>query len=353
MKFLVYTPDAVYDDGGVLERKIGGDLIDLRVEKWRSQAELNADLLAQADGLLVWQMVTLDEATIARLQRCKIIVRCGTGYNNIDVAAATARGIPVCNTPDYGTAEVADHTIAMLLALERGLIPFDYALRADPVKNFDHRIFMDGRRLAGRVFGTVGLGPVGTATALRAKAFGMPVVTFDPYLPRGQELALGVERVESLEELLGKVDILSLHAPLNKQTENLINAGSIAKMKPQVTLLNTARGGLIDWEALYDAMKSGHIRSAGIDVLPSEPPDPVPKLLRAYADREEWLNGRLILTPHAAWSSVESRADARTISMRTMVGFLQGERLRSCINLQKLETPPRHGHVSAVGGYKL
>jgi len=332
MKFLVYTPDAVYDDGGVLEREIGGNLIDLRIEKWRDQASLDEDLLAHADGMLVWQMVTLDAATIARLQNCKIIVRCGTGYNNIDVAAATARGIPVCNTPDYGTGEVADHTIALLLALERGLLPFDAALRADPVKNFDHRIFMDGRRLAGRIFGTVGLGPVGTAVALRAKAFGMHVVTFDPYLPRGQELALGVERIESLGELLAKVDILSLHAPLNPQTANLLNAGSIARMKPQATILNTARGGLVDWEALYDALKSGQIRSAGIDVLPSEPPDPVPRLLRAYADREGWLDGRLILTPHAAWSSVESRDDARTISMRTMAGYLLRGQLRSCVN---------------------
>jgi phosphoglycerate dehydrogenase-like enzyme len=337
MTFLIYTPDAVYDDGGVLERKIGGEAIDLRVEKWRSQAEMNTELLAHADGLLVWQLVTLDETTIARLEHCKIIVRCGTGYNNIDVPAATARGIPVCNTPDYGTAEVADHTMALLLALERGLLPFDRALRADPIDNFDHRIFMDGRRLAGRRFGTVGSGPVGTATALRAKAFGMRVVTFDPYLPRGQELALGIDRVESLDELLAKADILSLHAPLNKQTANLINAVSIAKMKPQATLLNTARGGLIDWDALYDALKSGHIRSAGIDVLPTEPPThPFPKLLRAYADREEWLNNRLILTPHAAWSSIESRDDARIISMKTMLSFLQGEEPRSCLNLSQL-----------------
>ena len=336
MTFLVYTPDAVYDDGGVLEREIAGDLVDLRVEKWRSQAELNEKLLREADALLVWQMVTLDAATIARLQNCKIIVRCGTGYNNIDVPAGTSRGIPVCNTPDYGTAEVADHTIALLLALERGLLPFDAALRADPVKNFDHRVFMDERRLTGRTFGTVGLGPVGTATTLRAKAFGLRVVTYDPYLARGQELALGIERVESLEELLAQADILSLHAPLTAQTTSLINATTLAKMKPQATLLNTARGEMVDWDALYDALKSSHLRSAGIDVLPTEPPDPVPKLLRAYADREPWLNGRLLITPHAAWSSVESRDDVRRISTRTLVGYLKEKRLRSCLNRQEL-----------------
>lgn len=337
MTFLAYTPDAVYDDGGVLERAIGGEAIDLRVEKWRDQASLNPDLLARADGLLVWQMVTLDAATITRLERCKIIVRCGTGYNNIDVGAASARGIPVCNTPDYGTAEVADHTIALLLALERGLLPFDRALRADPIGNFDHRVYMNERRLSGRVFGTVGLGPVGTATALRAKAFGLHIVTYDPYLPRGQELALNIKRVETLDDLLAQADIVSLHAPLTAQTANLINATTLAKMKPQSTLLNTARGGLIDWDALYDAMKSNHIRSTGIDVLPTEPPDPVPKLLRAHVDREPWLDGRLLITPHAAWSSVESRDDARTISMRTLVDYLTEKRLSRCVNQQQLK----------------
>ena len=342
MTFLVYTPDAVYDDGGVVEREIVGQDIDLRIEKWNGQDAMNPELLEQADGLLVWQMVTLDKRTIGRLKRCRIIVRCGTGYNNIDVAAATKRGIPVCNTPDYGTNEVADHTIAMMLALERGLIPFDMALRADPVENFDHRLFMDSRRLSGRNFSTVGMGPVGTATALRAKAFGMRVVTFDPYLPRGQELALGVERVESLEELLANVDVLSLHAPLNEQTANLVNAKSLEKIKPHFTLLNTARGGLVDLDALYDGLKSGVVRSAGIDVLPTEPPRPVPKLLKAHANRESWLEGRLLITPHAAWSSVESRKDARVKSLGTMLAFLKRNQLRACLNQRELKSASRN-----------
>jgi D-3-phosphoglycerate dehydrogenase len=139
-----------------------------------------------------------------------------------------------------------------------------------------------------------------------------------------------------LEDLLGRADILSLHAPLTAETANLINAATLARLKPQATLINTARGGLVDWDALYDALRSGHLRSAGIDVLPTEPPNPLPKLLRAHADREPWLTGRLLITPHAAWSSVESRNDARTISMRTMVGYLKNGRLRSCLNRQQL-----------------
>lgn len=336
MKFLIYTPDAVYDDGGVLERGIGGDLVDLRAEKWHGPEQLDEELLSKADGLLIWQM-TLDAHRIERLRNCKIIVRCGTGYNNIDVAAASARNIPVCNTPDYGIAEVADHTIALLLALERGLMPFDEAIRADPIKNFDYRVFMDGRRLAGRVFGTVGMGPVGTAVTLRARAFGLKVVTYDPYMPRGLEHALGIERFDSLNELLSVVDILSLHAALTAETTNLINADTLRRLKPGATVLNTARGGLIDWDALYEALQTGHVRSAGLDVLPTEPPDPVPKLLRAHANRQPWLHGRLLITPHAAWSSVESRDDVRTISMKTMIGYLRDGTLRCCLNRQHLD----------------
>jgi phosphoglycerate dehydrogenase-like enzyme len=230
----------------------------------------------------------------------------------------------------------------MMLALERGLIPFDMALRADPVTNFDHRLFMDSRRLSGRNFSTVGMGPVGTATALRAKAFGMRVITFDPYLPRGQELALGVDRVESLDELFANADVLSLHAPLNEQTANLVNSKTLEKIKPHFTLLNTARGGLVDLDALYDGLKAGIVRSAGIDVLPTEPPSPVPKLLKAHADRESWLDGRLLITPHAAWSSVESRKDARVISLRTMLGFIKRNQLRSCVNLRDLKNVSRN-----------
>src|SRR5262249_37095322 len=156
------------------------------------------------------------------------------------------------------------------------------------VANFDHRGFLEGRRLAGRIFGIVGLGRIGTATALRAKAFGMRVVVFDPYLPRGQEIAIGVDRVDTVDQLLAIADIVSMHAPLRAETANMINATAIGKMKPGVTILNTARGGLIDVDALHDGLQSGHIRCAGIDVLPAEPPTPLPKLIRAYADGEDW-----------------------------------------------------------------
>jgi len=347
VKLAVYTPDAGYDDGGVLEREIIGDQVDFHVDVWRDAAAVNAKRLRSADGLLVWHQVALDALTIGSLEKCRVIVRAGVGFNNIDIAAAAARGIPVCNTPDYGTGEVADHAIALLLALERGLIPFERAMQADPVAGFDYRAFTDGRRLAGRTFAIVGLGRIGTAAALRAKAFGMRVVAFDPYVPRGQEIALGVERVDTLEALLARADVLTLHVPLTPETANLINAATLRKLKPGATVLNTARGGLIDLEALHAAMKGGHVRSAGLDVFPVEPPQPPPKLLRDHAAREPWLAGRLVVSPHAAWSSIESRRDARTKSTETMLACLLRGELRNCVNAGQLA--PRLPQAVASG----
>lgn len=333
---LVYTPDAGFDDNGVMEREVAGARLDLRIDEWRGAASVNADLMRQADALLVWHQIALDAPAVGKLEKCRVIVRAGVGFNNIDVAAAAALGIPVCNTPDYGTGEVADHALALLLALERGLIPFARSLRKDPVAGFNDRVYWDGRRLSGRTLAIVGLGRIGTATALRAKAFGLRVVAFDPYLPRGQEIALGVERVDSLETLLGRADIVSLHAPLTAETRSLLNPRTLAQLKPGATVINTARGGLIDLDALYEAMRSNHVRSAGIDVFPVEPPQPVPRLLQAYAAREPWLEGRLVVTPHAAWSSVESRRDARTKSVETLLAYLLKGELRNCVNLTEL-----------------
>jgi len=343
MNLTVYTPDAGYDDGGAVEREIIAGQLDFHADIWRDHTAVNAELLRRADGLLVWHQIALDAPTIGRLEKCRVIVRAGVGFNNIDIAAAAARGIPVCNTPDYGTAEVADHAIALLLALERGLIPFERAMRADPVAGFDYRLYTDGRRLAGRTFAIVGLGRIGTAAALRAKAFGLRVVAFDPFVPRGQEIALGVDRVDTLDALLARADVVSLHLPLTAETANLIDAASLQKLKPGATVLNTARGGLIDLDALYEAMKSGHVRSAGIDVFPVEPPQPLPRLLRDYAARAPWLEGRLVVSPHAAWSSVESRRDARTKSTETMLAFLLRGELRNCVNAGNLPAPSRGG----------
>ena len=178
---------------------------------WRAIPE---QLIGDADALVVWHETLIDQPFIDRLQRCKVIVRAGVGFDHIDLEAAARAAIPVCNTPDYGTSEVADHALALLLALTRGITAYHEHLRLDPVGNYDFTRAPLVRRIRGTVMGIVGLGRIGTATALRAKAFGMRVIAFDPYLPSGTEIAVGVERVGSLEALLSASDVVSLHAPL-------------------------------------------------------------------------------------------------------------------------------------------
>jgi D-3-phosphoglycerate dehydrogenase len=267
------------------------------------------------------------------LERCRIIVRAGVGFDHIDLDAAAEAGIPVCNTPDYGTSEVADHAIGLMLALRRGIVSYHQHLVASPSKGFDYSLAPLVGRLRGKVFGVVGLGRIGTATALRAKAFGMTVVAYDPLVSRGTEIAVGVERKESLEEVLAISDVVSLHCPLTSETRRMINATTLRQMRKEAILINTARGAIIDTDALIDALRQGIIAGAGIDVLPVEPPKDDDALAMAYRGRADPLVGdRLLITPHAAWSSPESVSDARRLAVETAMLYLREGRLRNLVN---------------------
>ncbi|MEQ8967028.1 MAG: C-terminal binding protein [Azospirillaceae bacterium] len=330
--FRVLTPDAQYADDAEVERRTAGDGFVFEIHRLRDSADLPRESLAACDALLVWHEIDVDAALIARMPRCRVIVRAGVGFDRIDIAAAGRAGIPVCNTPDYGTSEVADHAIALMLAFRRGLCGYHDRLRADPVAGFDAAAMGPTRRLRGKRFAVIGLGRIGSAAALRAKAFGMRVVAFDPYLPRGQEIALGVERAESLAEALAGAEVVSVHTPLNPETRGLIGAKAFAAMDPTAVLVNTARGAVVDLDALDTALRENRIAAAGLDVLPDEPPDPDHPLIRAYHAREPWLAERLILTPHAAWISPESREDVRRLSTEAVVAFLRHDSLRACVN---------------------
>ncbi len=331
--FRLLTPDAQYADDGVIERRTAGADATWAIHRVRRPEDLPSGALAECDAIVVWHELAMDRAVIARLDRCRIIVRAGVGFDHIDLEAAAEAGIPVCNTPDYGTSEVADHAIGLLLGLRRGIVSYHQALAGDPIAGFDYATAPLVRRLRGTTFGIVGLGRIGTATAIRAKAFGLRVVAYDPYVSRGTEIALGIERVETLAELLAQSDVVSLHCPLTAETRNMINAGTLARMKSDAILINTARGAVVDVPALLDALRKGVIAGAGIDVLPTEPPAPDDEIARAYCDRDDPMIGaRLILTPHAAWSSPESSADARRLAVETAMLYLREGRLRNLVN---------------------
>lgn len=336
-RFLILSPDARYLDDGVVERAVAGAEFGLSIHRETDHLKLPAEDVARCDGLLVWNTMPIDAALIARLESCRMISRAGVGFDHIDLQAAGAAGIPVSNTPDYGTAEVADHAIALMLALKRGLVSYHEAIVADPVGGFSFRKADNVNRLRGLRFGVIGLGRIGTAAALRAKAFGMEVVAYDPYLPSGQELALDVRRSNSLEVLAAESDVVSCHTPLNAETRGLVGRDLLRAMKPTAILINTSRGAVVDVEAVTLALKERWIAAAGLDVLPQEPPDPAWPLIRAYREQADWARGRLILTPHAAWYSPESQEDARRLSTETLVMYLKTGQLRNCVNAEYLD----------------
>ena len=187
----------------------------------RDEAEL-AEYLPEADAIMLFHDISIvGRRAFAHAPRCRCVVRAGVGYNNVDVEAATRHGVIVCNVPDYGTEEVADHAIMFLLAIVRRLVPSHEAIRAG---TWDYRTADGAPRLRGKTFGVIGCGRIGTATALRAKALGLDVVFYDPYLRQGMDKALGIRRVYQLEDLLEQSHFVSLHCYLDATTRHMINA---------------------------------------------------------------------------------------------------------------------------------
>jgi phosphoglycerate dehydrogenase-like enzyme len=314
-----------------LEREVFG--ADVRIVKCDTDAlsELSEADCAEADGLMILGF-SVGGADLARFPKLRAIVRMGVGYDKLDRPAAAARNILICNVPDYGTTEVADHAIALALTLRRGILLHHELQRADPPAPW--RSFQDPmiQRLGTQTFGIVGLGRIGTAVALRAKAFNFRVAFYDPYLPNGVELSLGIHRAPTLEDLLRQTDTLSIHAPLTPETNGMIGREQLRLLRKGAVVVNDARGPILDLDALAELLRDGHIAAAGLDVLPQEPPiEPIPELLRAYRAREKWLEGRLVVTPHSAWLTPHSWEDTRRKSAETMRAALLSNKPQNVI----------------------
>jgi phosphoglycerate dehydrogenase-like enzyme len=272
-----------------------------------------------ADVLLLWHNIPVGAGVIARLKNCRALIRNGVGYDSVDTAAAAARGIPVCNVPDYGTEEVADHALALTLALYRQLFPLDAE-----AKRLGWKINVSAkmRRLRSQVFGIIGLGRIGTATALRARAFGFRVVFFDPHLANGADKALGIERAGSLDDLLRSADVVSVHCPLSAETRGMIGARETGLMKPTAFLVNTARGDIVQKAPVFAALRAGRLGGAGLDVVENEP-------LRTA---EEAATPNLIVTCHAAFCSPEGMIEMRTTSAQIARAAIRGEPVWNRVN---------------------
>jgi phosphoglycerate dehydrogenase-like enzyme len=316
--FIVDSAHVPHGEDDTLEREVLGDVANLTLLRLDSEADLS-DYAGRADGLILWHHIQLTAASIALLTKTRIIVRNGVGFDNVDIAAARRAGIAVANVPDYGTEEVADHAIALSLALVRQIKPL---MREVSGGVWEWKTAGSCRRLSSQIFGVVGCGRIGTATAVRAKALGFQVRIYDPYLPAGYEKGIGVARATDLHDLLAEADIVSLHTPLNSETHHLLGSDELSKMKRSAYLVNTSRGGTVAHEALMKALSEGQIAGAGLDVLEDEPAGAV--------ELSRFRN--CIVTPHSAFYSQESLVEMRRKSAATVRDALVHARFRNVVN---------------------
>lgn len=273
--------------------------------------------IREADALIVaWFAVTAE--VLQQLRHCKVIVRLGIGYDNIDTEAAREHSIPVCNVPDYCPQEVADHAMALALSLARAVPFLDRCVRENawkPMLPYPMPAFETLR------FGVLGYGRIGKAAIERARGFRFALRACDPYLPES-DFPADVRRC-SLEELLADSDILSIHVPLTRETRHLLNAERLALMKPSALLINTARGPVVDTLALAEALQQGRLAAAGLDVFEEEPL-PLDHPLLACPT--------VLTTPHYAWYSRESREKLYRMAVEEALRGVREEPLRSCVN---------------------
>jgi D-3-phosphoglycerate dehydrogenase / 2-oxoglutarate reductase len=270
-------------------------------------------------ALLIGTEVRVSEEDLARLPALRVVATCSVGFDHVACEEAERRGIWVCNVPDYCVDEVADHSLALLAALLRGVVELDRSVRAG---RWDWTAAGSLRRLRGTRLGVVGFGRIGRALAERATALGFEVWATDPAVPADTISAAGV-RPASLDELLEACEAISLHLPLTPETEGLIGAAELARMPAGAVLVDTARAQLVDLDALLRALASGQLGGAALDVLPTEPPTSASPALQAP---------RLIVTPHAAWYSAEAEEAVLRRPVLSVRAVLEGREPEGAVN---------------------
>jgi D-3-phosphoglycerate dehydrogenase len=272
------------------------------------------------DGIVIRSATKLTSELIERGERLRVIGRAGVGVDNVDLDAASRRGIVVVNAPTSNVLSVAEHTFGLTLALARNVARGDATMRAGTWQ----RSKLGGIELAGRTLVLLGMGRIGQLVAERARAFGMHVVGYDPFIPSDRLRSLGVERAETLDDALAQADVLSLHMPLTPDTKGLIGAEQLAKLPDGALIVNTARGPLVDLDALDAALVEGRIGGAALDVFPSEPPP---------FDHALFTRDNVLVTPHLAASTEEAQDRAGEQVAEQVVAALVGGVVTSAVNV--------------------
>lgn len=294
-----------------------GDQVEVRWVDGPDRPKLLA-AVPEADALLVRSATTVDAEVLAAAPKLKIVARAGVGLDNVDVDAATARGVLVVNAPTSNIHSAAEHALALLLSAARQIPAADATLRERTWK----RSSFSGTEIFGKTVGVVGLGRIGQLVAQRLAAFGAHVTAYDPYVSHARAAQLGIELLP-LDDLLGRADFISIHLPKTKETAGLIGKDALTKVKPGVIIVNAARGGLIDEQALADAIKSGHVRGAGLDVFSTEP----------CTDSPLFDLPQVVVTPHLGASTAEAQDRAGTDVAASVRLALAGEFVPDAVNV--------------------
>jgi D-3-phosphoglycerate dehydrogenase / 2-oxoglutarate reductase len=315
----VLACDGIHEDGLVLMREAGWEV---EISEPIKDPALLAKKLEGVDALLVRSATAVTAESIANATQLKVIGRAGAGVDTIDVEAATARGIAVMNAPDGNTLAAAEHAISLLFALARHIPKADAGMKAGGwPKNG-----LTGFELEGKKLGVIGLGRIGATVARKAQGIGMDVAAYDPFLPAAAAGRSSVP-MKSLDELLAKADIITLHIPRTKETTNILDEVHLRMMKKGAYVINAARGGLVDEDALLKCLEDGHLAGAALDTFVTEP---------LPADSKLRENAKLILTPHLGASTSEAQQAVSTILSKQMIDFLQTGAVAGCVNLPPL-----------------
>jgi len=293
------------------------DGVEVVVKTGISEDEL-AQMIGQHDGLIIRSGTKVTARVLANPGRLKAIARAGVGVDNVDIAEATRRGILVMNTPGGNTLSAAEHTMALILAMSRNVVPACNSLKGGA---WDRKKYM-GNQLNGKVLGLIGLGRIGMAVAQMAKGFDMNILGYDPFAAPTDAEKTGVDVTEDIERIFKEADFISVHVPRNEQTVNMIGAEQIQMMKPTVRLVNCARGGIINEDALYNALAENRIAGAALDVYPKEPPENT-----RFTEFEH-----CIVTPHLGASTEEAQIEVAVEAAQILVDAIKGGPVRNAIN---------------------
>jgi D-3-phosphoglycerate dehydrogenase / 2-oxoglutarate reductase len=315
MTYTVLVPDNVHPSA--LDVLNAASDLNIIAPGQMSRAELLA-ALPDADALIIRSASKIDAEALASAGKLKMIARAGVGVDNVDIPDATNRGIVIMNTPDGNTISTAEMTFGLMLALARQIPQAHATMLAG---KWDRKSFM-GVELRGKTLGVVGFGRIGRAVAKRALAFDMTVIAFDPYIPADVAADLGVELVD-LDTIYSRSDFISLHAVLTDETRDMINAQTIAKMKPGVRIIDAARGALINEADLADALKSGKVAGAALDVYPTEPPPADDPLIGLP---------NVVHTPHLAASTEDAQIVVAVDAAKLIVEALATGKYNNVVN---------------------